>query len=1109
MSTVPIVIPFLNGTTQDVSDMDARRPGIAFSENALFTKTGAIGPRPGFTPSYIMNTRTLSMLTGTVGSSSAASTIAVDGLVGPDSSTHTFTDVGVGMFRYRDSLGERPGFTTQGRVWTLEDSVWQDRLFHGAATVDRLSEFNVLDVGTTALFTQPGSGFNYSAGVSGSTNAGEQGSSLLGSKPGVVAYSGAVGTKNATYGGSCEARVGSDVYHCFVSSEFAGNNLYLTTRKNNDTALTVYTLAANCEPVGATTSSIVPSCSTYYNAGALIWVCYRVSGGGSPRLLRVNPTNGTVLTAVTPAVRANVIGMWIHAQGASNRLICAFTIAATAGVVLTRNDLTTLAQTATLTYDAAAPKIATGPVVVGGKNSGPVVVEYQRRANPTADALVNTVVLGRYDPAGATADTLMTWEGWRATVSGTDPVANNQATLHYAIPFSPVVLCSEAYTDPGRIIIGLSFSTNGSIQRNTTPSTWVALDVTDMRASGEIRPGTRMAGIVATGPIQGTQIPYHPQSAIVDVVTFDTTHVGRDIPVSFRFASVNYLSFNSSGGVDKSYGLNRLTLITPDADSIGETTVLSGSVPHAISRGDCYELGFLPVAPEIWCSDAGIGTGVLDAGTYSVQALWKWVDEAGQIHRSAPSQNVFTVTIAGVANHGMLVEAQNLIVTQREFGSVFLEIYVTKVNPVAADQKFLQATVAQANGGTGGSIFTPVASTNNTIQVVDLTTLPLYTVNGLILQNIPVSADGGVATVNNRMWLSDGRQIYASKRYIVTSGISPQWNDEGNLTLSIPTPAGRVLALKGFNDKLLIFCERGTYWSQGDGPDDSGAGPGFLTPQLVSNLGVSNEKGAAWTSYGVAFHASSSGLAGTGTGGLYLVAGNMSAKRISGQVQDVLSNNNYTLAYVPESDLLVACNVHQDKAVVVDMRHEQYTQWVSPNSDSFNGALGSGFTSVTGAAGYLWCYCNADSDSGISALGSFSGATAEDFPSDGGVVPALVELRFKTNNIFANTSDGTGWSRVRSVAVLGDNNPTNDPTIEVTIMQDNNLLPQTGIVTIPTAIGTTWPVDRVSTELRLTNQKCSQVSIQLRCWQCTTLSLSALRLDVIPSRSAAPNNRRN
>src|SRR5678815_481504 len=123
----PITIPLLEGMRQDVANMDGRKPRIHVAQNIDYSIDGHLQGRLGWTlRSSVMQRRTLHTTNGPSTDSVALGALPFD-----------FQS----MFRYKDTGGERPGVYAVGRVWTEEDGHWADRLYCGAAKVDRLNEF--------------------------------------------------------------------------------------------------------------------------------------------------------------------------------------------------------------------------------------------------------------------------------------------------------------------------------------------------------------------------------------------------------------------------------------------------------------------------------------------------------------------------------------------------------------------------------------------------------------------------------------------------------------------------------------------------------------------------------------------------------------------------------------------------------------------------------------------------------------------------------------------------------------------------------------------------------------------------------------------------------
>lgn len=1053
---VPITIPLTDGISEDQSGLDARRPGIQYANNVDFSTKGCLNCRPGYTETNVANVRTLDT---TASLSSSLSQVNL---------TTTPNQI-AGIFPYRDSRGERPGLLTRGRVYTFEDSLWQDRLFAGSSRVDRLVEYRQTINAAEAAQDQCAVAWNFFQNTTTSA-LDSNGVALLGeSTPSVSGY--LPGSKLRLFGGSCVTSTG---IHCTVGNSGLDNDLWLVTRVGSSTVVTATKLRTDClQEVNNTGAA--PSCSTSTTAGDTIWILYKVTGGATYSLLRANASTGTVLLSGAAIALANIAGLWLSANLAStnNALSAAFTITGAAGVRCKSYNATTLVESVGLgaTFDGTSVEFVGGPVVIGnvGDSRGiasPQFVAYATKQNGTFDRMTS-VVVGTYVSSTPTATVLKTYSanGLSAPFCG------------WSIQHEPVTLFGN------RTHLGLTYTTgdplaNGLFHSRAT-GTWFSIDITNLvNQTGEIRQyGTRGPGYYAMGPTQSTSAPWAPFSAI-------------KVNNTYRFGSVDYKLFSADGAKRPTLGINNVKPITPQTTVAGEETIISGSVPHAIARGMAFEVGFPMVAPE--CSAVATAGGSLVVGTYSVVCVWAWTDEAGVVHRSAPSSIPAIATTAG-ANLTVTVTAHNCQLTEREIGQILIEVYTTDVTAPTGAPRYLVATSVPAAGRA-----TTITFNSSTIN----TNLLLYS-NSNTFVNTPVNGDGGVATVNRRVWMSDGSVVFASKLQR-DPGLAPAWNDEGVLQVTPPTTAGKIVALQQLDDKLVILCERGIFITQGDGPDDTGSGPDFLFPVSISNLGVLSENSSTVTSKGIVFASSNISPTHLGYGGLYIIDrglgvspfGLTNQTGIRNSVAALLPPNQVTC--VPEKDMVIV--VEQDVIAMTDLRTGQSSYWqVQGNPTKF----------VTSAAGVLWAVHNTlDNDPLGVSVGSFIRSISSGFDFfDGGFLP--YSMTFTTNAIYANGEDGLSWSRVRSVSILGNNRGDIPTSTTFTVTQDNNFEGVgsqvsifSGIIDFPSAAGT-WPITRYNPEYRLPFQKCSslyvRVDISPACVEAT-----ALRLDIKPSNKRAP-----
>lgn len=1053
----PIVIPLTDGISEDQSGLDARRPGIQYANNVDFSIKGVLSCRPGYSENNTANIRTLD----TTGSLS--STLTQVNLT-------TTPDQMAGLFPYRDSRGERPGILTRGRVYTLEDSLWQDRLFAGSSRVDRLVEYRQTVNSAEAAQDQCAVAWNFFQNTTTST-LDNNGVSLLGeATPSVSGY--LPGSKLRLLGGSCVTSTG---IHCTVGNSGLDNDLWLVTRVGSSTVVTATKLRTDCfQEVNNTGAA--PSCSTSTAAGDTIWVLYRVTGGALYQLLRVNVSTAAVLATNSLAL-ANIVGLWLSANLATtnNELSAVFTVLGAAGVKCKSYNATTLVESVGLaaTFDGASVEFVAGPVVIGnvGDSRGltsPQFVSYATKQNGTFDRMTS-VVVGTYVSSPTSATVIKTY------------VANGLSApfCGWSIQHEPVTLFGN------RTHLGLTYTNgdplaNGLFHSRAT-GTWFSVDITNLvNQTGEIRQyGTRGPGYYAMGPTQSTSAPWAPFSAI---------RVGN----TYRFGSVDYKLFSADGAQRPTLGINNIKPITPQTTVAGEETIISGSVPHAIARGMAFEVGFPMFAPE--CSAVATTGGSLTAGTYSVVCVWAWVDEAGVVHRSAPSTIPSVVTTAG-GNLTVTVSAHNCQLTEREIGQTLIEVYTTDVTTPAGSPRYLVATSAPSTGRV-----TNITFSNNIIN----TNLLLYS-NSSVFVNVPINGDGGVATVNRRVWMSDGSVVFASKLQR-DPGLAPAWNDEGVLQVTPPTTAGKIVALQQLDDKLVILCERGIFITQGDGPDDAGSGPDFLFPVSISNLGILEENSSAVTSKGIVFASSNISPTHVGYGGLYIIDrglgvtpfGLANQQGIRNSVAAVLPPNQITC--VIEKDMVIV--VEQNVIAMTDLRAGQSSYW------QVNG-LPTKFT--TSAAGILWVMHNTQTTSPLGvSVGSFTRSVSTGFDFYGSLLVPYM-MTFSTNAIYANGSDGLSWSRVRSVSLIGDNRGAVPTSTTFTVTQDNDFEGAGSQTTTFFALFDNvsgpgnWPVTRYAPEYRLSSQKCSSLYIRVDVSP-ACVDIAALRLDVKHTNKLAPAN---
>lgn len=128
----------------------------------------------------------------------------------------------------------------------------------------------------------------------------------------------------------------------------------------------------------------------------------------------------------------------------------------------------------------------------------------------------------------------------------------------------------------------------------------------------------------------------------------------------------------------------------------------------------------------------------------------------------------------------------------------------------------------------------------------------LYTAGGVV-PNLPASPTGFLVEHQKRLWGIDSANPL---RLWYTHKAAYGFPLEGNpllLTLDLPATGGDCIGLASLDDKLLIFKRQCVLWTNGSGPDPTGAGE-FAEPVLLTaDVGLQDPKSIVMTPAGIMF----------------------------------------------------------------------------------------------------------------------------------------------------------------------------------------------------------------------------------------------------------------
>jgi hypothetical protein len=259
---------------------------------------------------------------------------------------------------------------------------------------------------------------------------------------------------------------------------------------------------------------------------------------------------------------------------------------------------------------------------------------------------------------------------------------------------------------------------------------------------------------------------------------------------------------------------------------------------------------------QVWPEPVGVTSstsgGLLTAQEYFYQVTYEWTDNAGNLHRSAPSIPISITTTGSTSSNTLYIPTLRLTYKVAP-NPVRIVIYRWSV----AQQIYYQIT----------SIAAPLL--NDT--TVDLVTYVDTLADSAILGNVIIYTTGGViediapppsihsALFNNRLWLIDAEDpnlLWFSKQVIentpvemsdlLTIYVAPTSGAQGS--------TGPMTALSAMDDKLIIFKKDAIYYVNGIGPDNTGANSQFSDPVFITAaVGCANPDSIVLTPNGLMF----------------------------------------------------------------------------------------------------------------------------------------------------------------------------------------------------------------------------------------------------------------
>src|SRR5690606_16603098 len=280
-------------------------------------------------------------------------------------------------------------------------------------------------------------------------------------------------------------------------------------------------------------------------------------------------------------------------------------------------------------------------------------------------------------------------------------------------------------------------------------------------------------------------------------------------------------------------------------EKFGDGLILSGAVPRFYDGASLTELGFNHFPTLLTNSITTMDGTSITSGTRLYTYIYEWVDNHGQIHRSAPCKPISVTNEDGDSNTLTMycinaTSKQGIrigLFRTKDGGTTFYRVDLPEADPimVTSSQTVTFKDVSSDD----------VVGANET----------LYT-TGDVLENIAPPACRSVTVYQNRAVLSgceDGDEYWYSKAYI--KGEGPGFNEA--FTNRVDSGNGGVTAASVLDEKLILLKSDSAYFDQGQGPTDTGTLNDFSIPQRIAgDAGTIYPKSVVQTPYGVMFKSS-------------------------------------------------------------------------------------------------------------------------------------------------------------------------------------------------------------------------------------------------------------
>jgi hypothetical protein len=354
----------------------------------------------------------------------------------------------------------------------------------------------------------------------------------------------------------------------------------------------------------------------------------------------------------------------------------------------------------------------------------------------------------------------------------------------------------------------------------------------------------------------------------------------------------DYINDSQQNATPPVYSQTGINLGTFDFTSSGiDTAEIANTLNLSGGFLGMYD-GYLPVEhnfflwPDYVEATTATGSGAITAQQYYYQAIYEWTDNAGNIHRSAPSIPITITTTTSSSTNTIYVPTLRL--TMKTANPVKIILYRWST----ANQVYYQVTSVTAP--TLNSTSTDYVTITDTLADSSIVGNSIIYTNGGVIEDVNAPATNIISLFDTRLWMVDAEDpnlLWYSKQVI--EAVPVEMSDLLTYYIAPNTgttqSTGPVTGLAPMDDKLVIFKRDSIFYINGSGPDNTGSNSQYSQPIFItSTVGCVDQSSIVLMQNGLMFQSDK---------GIWLLGRDLSTQYIGANVEafnssTVNSSNN-------------------------------------------------------------------------------------------------------------------------------------------------------------------------------------------------------------------------